>query len=74
MQGVRGGVNVSAPEGWSQTAFFGRLVIEGLCRYESLKDGTLTLDDVFEMHRMLDLKIYHELKAQEKAQQNVRRR
>jgi len=36
--------------------FLMRPVIEGVCRYESLKDGTLDLADFARMNDWLDLK------------------
>lgn len=46
-----------------------RPAIEGVCRYESLKDGTLDLEDVARMNAALDVKTENEKrwrKAQEK--------
>lgn len=37
-----------------------RPVLRGLCRYESLKDGTLSLADVAIMHDALDAEIENE--------------
>lgn len=45
-----------------------RPVVEGLCRFESLKDCTLDLEDVAKMNDALDVKIENEnryRKAQE---------
>lgn len=45
-----------------------RPVVEGMCKYESLKDGTLDLLDVAKMNDVLDVKIENETryrKAQE---------
>lgn len=45
-----------------------RPVLEGLCRYESLKDGSIDLEDVSRMNESLDVKIENERryrKAQE---------
>jgi hypothetical protein len=36
-----------------------RPVARGMCRYESLKDGTLTLEDVFLMNTYLDNETYN---------------
>ena len=33
-----------------------RPVLEGLCKYESLTDGTLSLEDIKTMHDALDVK------------------
>lgn len=33
-----------------------RPVVEGMCKYESLKDGTLDLEDVAKMNDILDVK------------------
>jgi hypothetical protein len=37
-----------------------RPVLEGLCRYESLKDGTLNLEDISRMNEALDVKYENE--------------
>lgn len=37
-----------------------RPALEGLCRYESLKDGTLDLADVAKMNEALDVKAENE--------------
>lgn len=45
-----------------------RPVVEGLCRFESLKDGTLDLEDIDKMNIALDVKNENEnryRKAQE---------
>lgn len=34
-----------------------RPVVEGMCRYESLKDGTLSLYDVMLMNEALDVRV-----------------
>lgn len=33
-----------------------RPVVEGMCRYESLKDGTIDLEDIAKMNDILDVK------------------
>lgn len=46
-----------------------RPVIEGMCKYESLKDCTLDLEDIARMNAALDVKFENEnrrAKAQEK--------
>lgn len=40
--------------------FLLRPVRAGFCRYESLKDGTLTLEDVFLMNAYLDNQAFNE--------------
>jgi hypothetical protein len=45
-----------------------RPVLEGMCRYESLKDGTLDLEDIAKMNEALDVRVENEnryRKAQE---------
>lgn len=45
-----------------------RPAVEGMCKYESLKDGTLDLEDVARMNTALDVKAENERryrKAQE---------
>ena len=37
-----------------------RPALEGMCRYESLKDGTLDLEDVARMNSALDVKMENE--------------
>lgn len=37
-----------------------RPILEGLCRYESLKDGTLDLLDVAKMNEALDIRAENE--------------
>jgi hypothetical protein len=37
-----------------------RPVLEGMCRYESLKDGTLDLEDISKMNEALDVRIENE--------------
>lgn len=46
-----------------------RPVVEGVCSYESLKNGTLDLEDVARMNAALDVKVENERRwreAQEK--------
>jgi hypothetical protein len=38
-----------------------RPAVEGVCRYESLKDGTLDLEDVARMNDALDVKQSNEI-------------
>lgn len=37
-----------------------RPVLEGMCRYESLLDGTLGLEDIAKMNEALDVKFENE--------------
>lgn len=37
-----------------------RPVVHGMCKYESLKDCTLDLEDVFRMNAAIDVKIENE--------------
>lgn len=37
-----------------------RPVLEGMCRYESLKDGTLDLEDIAKMNEALDVRSENE--------------
>jgi hypothetical protein len=48
-----------------------RPVLEGACRYESLIDGTLSLEDLQTMHDALDVKHENERRfmAREKAKE-----
>jgi hypothetical protein len=39
-----------------------RPVLDGLCRYESLKDGTLDLADIVKMNEALDVRAENEKK------------
>jgi hypothetical protein len=51
-----------------------RPVLEGLCKYESLIDGTLSLDDLQMMHDALDVKYENERRymEHEKAKQKFK--
>lgn len=40
--------------------WFMRPVIEGCCKYESLKDGSLDLEDIARMNSALDVKMENE--------------
>lgn len=51
--------------------WFMRPVVEGLCLYESLKDGSLDLEDVSRMNAALDVKAENE-KRYQKARENQR--
>jgi len=42
-----------------------RPVLEGLCRYESLKDGTLDLSDISKMNEALDVRFENERRYRE---------
>ena len=44
--------------------FLHRPVEHGWCRYESLVDGTLSLEDVFEMNDAIDLMLENRARAQ----------
>jgi hypothetical protein len=37
-----------------------RPVAEGLCKYESLKDGTLDLEDIAKLNDLIDVKVENE--------------
>lgn len=72
-----GGVCIEVPDGLERVMFFGRLVNAGMCRYESLvcgpSCGGLTIAQVFDLHRMLDLKEYIAAASNEKQREsNVR--
>lgn len=41
-----------------------RPVLRGLCRYESLHDGTLTLMDVAKMNEALDVELENTFRAE----------
>ena len=56
------------PDGWRRALFFGRLANAGLCTYGELRQGKLTLRDIFDMHRMLDFTDYLQAKAMGEAQ------
>lgn len=42
-----------------------RPVIDGLCKYESMIDGTLSLEDVSIMNEMLDVRAENERRIRE---------
>jgi hypothetical protein len=44
----------------SDEDFVLRPVLEGMCRYESLKDGTLDLEDIAKMNDALDVRAENE--------------
>lgn len=45
--------------------WFMRPVIEGMCKYESLKDGTLDLNDVAAMNEALEVKYENDVRYRE---------
>ncbi len=45
-----------------------RPVIEGMCKYESLIDGTLGLEDIAFMNEALDAKFENQARLQEAAE------
>jgi hypothetical protein len=51
-----------------------RPVLEGLCKYESLLDGTLSLEDLQMMHESLDVKYENDRRYMEyeKAKQKIK--
>lgn len=44
-----------------------RPVVEGLCKYESLKDGSLDLEDFMRMNDSLNIRDENKLRLQEAA-------
>ena len=42
-----------------------RPVLEGMCKYESLKDGTLDMADIAIMNDAIDIRYYNESLAME---------
>lgn len=42
-----------------------RPVLEGMCRYESLHDGSLTLMDLAFMNEALDVRVENTMRAEE---------
>jgi len=55
-----GGVETQRPVTWVKMSddedWLMRPVLEGMCRYESLKDGTLDLLDIAKMNDAIDVK------------------
>jgi hypothetical protein len=49
----------------SQEDWLLRPVLEGLCKYESLKDGSLTLLDIAKMNEALDVRDENVLRMRE---------
>lgn len=47
-----------------------RPVIEGLCKYESLLDGTVDLKDIARMNDALDVRAENEARATKAAEQS----
>jgi hypothetical protein len=58
---------VNLPDGMNMLA---RPVMNGLCRYESLVDGTLDLNDVLEMNEWLDVKEENDARLEEVQKRN----
>ena len=58
------GVDTKRPVEWAEMGdkedWLLRPVLEGLCKYESLKDGTLDLEDIAKMNGALDVKFENE--------------
>lgn len=74
MRGIGGKNPAAIPDGWAKTSFFGRIVNAGQCGFKDLVEGAVTVEHVFEMHRMLDLRDYFTLKALEHAKSKPKRR
>ena len=47
-----------------------RPVLEGLCKYESLSDGTLTIGDIARMNDALNVRAENQARLQEAAERN----
>ncbi len=60
------------PEGFEGDAFFERVLSAQYCTYDKLADGTLSIQDVFDMHSKLDLRDYMSIKARERAQKEAK--
>jgi hypothetical protein len=64
-----GGVSTKHPVSWVRMAdeedWLMRPVIEGMCRYESLKDCTIDLEDVARMNEALDVRAENERRYRE---------
>jgi len=58
---------VSPPDG---EAYLARPVLRGLCRYESLKDGSLDLADVARLNDWLDVQDENEARLREAMKSN----
>jgi hypothetical protein len=58
---------LSIPDGGN---FLARPVLNGLCKYESLIDGTLGLDDLAEMNEWLDVRDENDARAEEAHRQH----
>jgi hypothetical protein len=52
--------------------FLLRPVMEGMCRYESLKDGSLSLYDLMLMNEALDVRVENTYRLRKAEQQNGR--
>lgn len=59
------GQGVAIPDGWSEDYWLGRPVWNGMCSWVALGDGSLTLLDVIQMHRSLNLREWLEMKMRE---------
>ena len=49
-----------------------RPVVEGLCKYESLKDGSLDLEDLMRMNDALNVRDENNMRLQEAAERERR--
>lgn len=47
-----------------------RPVLEGLCKYESLTDGTLNLGDIARMNDALNVRAENQIRIQEAAERD----
>lgn len=52
------------------TDWLWRPVTEGMCKYESVIDGTLGLEDIATMNDVLDIKAENQARLQEAAERN----
>jgi hypothetical protein len=56
---------IKIEEDWIDLYFLTRPVTAGMCSYESLKNGNITVEDLFEMHDALNLQQWIESKSNE---------
>ena len=54
---------VAIPSNWEIDYWLGRPVWAGFCTWPELKNGSLTIPDLLQMHRSLNLKEYLEKEA-----------
>lgn len=58
---LEGEVGIPIPDGWVDDYWLGRPVWAGMCRWPDLCNGNVTMIELIDMHRSLNLKDYLEI-------------